>query len=160
MAISLNWCGPIGLHQWQPLCNRYEERVGANLRHLKGQRRQTDRQLVMQISILTHSKLVLQPCRFGSGCPVCLVHTLSFGIKRQNIKLYLKQRNFQPIPNPSYFGQADSGQLYSSAMQGLSSYANNIMGHTMNQYAAQSSLLSTQVGSSQCSCQRLNTKKI
>ena len=30
-------------------------------------------------------------------------------------------------------------------MQGLSSYANNIMGHTMNQYAAQSSLLSTQV---------------
>ena len=41
--------------------------------------------------------------------------------------------------------QADSGQLYSSAMQGLSSYANNIMGHTMNQYAAQSSLLSTQV---------------
>jgi hypothetical protein len=40
---------------------------------------------------------------------------------------------------------ADSGQLYSSAMQGLSSYANNIMGHTMGQYAAQSSLLSTQV---------------
>merc|ERR550534_3377344 len=42
-------------------------------------------------------------------------------------------------------GQADSGQLYSSAMQGLSSYANNIMGHTMNQYAAQSSLLSSQI---------------
>lgn len=37
----------------------------------------------------------------------------------------------------------DSSQLYSSAMQGLSSYANNIMGHTMNQYAAQSSLLSS-----------------
>jgi len=51
--------------------------------------------------------------------------------------------------NPAYMhmdhGQADSGQLYSSAMQGLSSYANNIMGHTMNQYAAQSSLLSTQI---------------
>ena len=39
---------------------------------------------------------------------------------------------------------AGSG-LYSSAMQGLTSYASNIMGHTMNQYAAQSSLLSTQV---------------
>ena len=39
----------------------------------------------------------------------------------------------------------ESSQLYSSAMQGLSSYANNIMGHTMNQYAAQSSLLSSQV---------------
>ena len=39
----------------------------------------------------------------------------------------------------------DSGQLYSSAMQGLTSYASNIMGHTMNQYAAQSSLLSSQV---------------
>jgi len=39
----------------------------------------------------------------------------------------------------------DSSQLYSSAMQGLSSYANNIMGHTMNQYAAQSSLLSSQI---------------
>ena len=38
-----------------------------------------------------------------------------------------------------------SSQLYNSAMQGLSSYANNIMGHTMNQYAAQSSLLTTQV---------------
>ena len=41
--------------------------------------------------------------------------------------------------------QESSSQLYSSAMQGLSSYANNIMGHTMNQYAAQSSLLSSQV---------------
>ena len=40
---------------------------------------------------------------------------------------------------------AGSG-LYSSAMQGLTSYASNIMGHTMNQYAAQSSLLSSQVG--------------
>jgi len=40
----------------------------------------------------------------------------------------------------------DSGQLYSSAMQGLTaSYASNIMGHTMNQYAAQSSLLSSQI---------------
>ena len=39
---------------------------------------------------------------------------------------------------------AGSG-LYSSAMQGLTSYASNIMGHTMNQYAAQSSLLSSQV---------------
>ena len=39
----------------------------------------------------------------------------------------------------------ESSQLYSSAMQGLSSYASNIMGHTMNQYAAQSSLLSSQV---------------
>ena len=39
----------------------------------------------------------------------------------------------------------DTTQLYNSAMQGLSSYANNIMGHTMNQYAAQSSLLTTQV---------------
>jgi len=39
----------------------------------------------------------------------------------------------------------ESSQLYSSAMQGLSSYANNIMGHTMNQYAAQSSLLSSQI---------------
>lgn len=35
--------------------------------------------------------------------------------------------------------------LYSSAMQGLTSYASNIMGHTMNQYAAQSSLLSSQI---------------
>ena len=38
----------------------------------------------------------------------------------------------------------ESSQLYSSAMQ-LTSYASNIMGHTMNQYAAQSSLLSSQV---------------
>ena len=44
--------------------------------------------------------------------------------------------------NHNYQG---SSQLYNSAMQGLSSYANNIMGHTMNQYAAQSSLLTTQV---------------
>ena len=44
--------------------------------------------------------------------------------------------------------QESSSQLYSSAMQGLSSYANNIMGHTMNQYAAQSSLLSSQVAAS------------
>ena len=48
----------------------------------------------------------------------------------------------------------DSGQLYSSAMQGLTaSYASNIMGHTMNQYAAQSSLLSSQVS------QRLDTSR-
>jgi hypothetical protein len=39
----------------------------------------------------------------------------------------------------------ETSQLYNTAMQGLSSYANNIMGHTMNQYAAQTSLLSTQV---------------
>ena len=38
-----------------------------------------------------------------------------------------------------------SGSDYSSAMSGLTSYASNIMGHTMNQYAAQSSLLSSQV---------------
>ena len=38
----------------------------------------------------------------------------------------------------------ESSQLYSSAMQ-LTSYASNIMGHTMNQYAAQSSLLSSQI---------------
>jgi hypothetical protein len=31
----------------------------------------------------------------------------------------------------------ETSQLYNTAMQGLSSYANNIMGHTMNQYAAQ-----------------------
>ena len=42
----------------------------------------------------------------------------------------------------------ESSQLYSSAMQ-LTSYASNIMGHTMNQYAAQSSLLSSQVSHSQ-----------
>ena len=54
---------------------------------------------------------------------------------------WMHQRSFWS----SQLLQADSGQLYSSAMQGLSSYANNIMGHTMNQYAAQSSLLSTQV---------------
>ena len=46
----------------------------------------------------------------------------------------------------------ESSQLYSSAMQ-LTSYASNIMGHTMNQYAAQSSLLSSQVS------QRLDTSK-
>ena len=45
----------------------------------------------------------------------------------------------------SLMDSQDSGQLYSSAMQGLTSYASNIMGHTMNQYAAQSSLLSSQV---------------
>ena len=45
---------------------------------------------------------------------------------------------------------AGSG-LYSSAMQGLTSYASNIMGHTMNQYAAQSSLLSSQV----CTCSNI-----
>ena len=38
-----------------------------------------------------------------------------------------------------------SGSDYSSAMSGLTSYASNIMGHTMNQYAAQTSLLSSQV---------------
>ena len=43
----------------------------------------------------------------------------------------------------------ESSQLYSSAMQ-LTSYASNIMGHTMNQYAAQSSLLSSQVRSGHC----------
>ena len=54
--------------------------------------------------------------------------------------------------NPAYMQQSlmdtqevSSPGLYNSAMQGLSSYANNIMGHTMNQYAAQSTLLSTQV---------------
>ena len=52
--------------------------------------------------------------------------------------------------SPAYMQQSimenqETTQLYNSAMQGLSSYATNIMGHTMNQYAAQSSLLSTQV---------------
>ena len=47
----------------------------------------------------------------------------------------------------------ETSQLYNSAMQGLSSYANNIMGHTMNQYAAQTSLLSTQVQTSLLSTQ-------
>ena len=51
---------------------------------------------------------------------------------------------------PSYMQQSimenqETSHLYNSAMQGLSSYANNIMGHTMNQYAAQSTLLTTQV---------------
>ena len=46
---------------------------------------------------------------------------------------------------PSLMEGQESTQLYSSAMQ-LTSYANNIMGHTMNQYAAQTSLLSSQVG--------------
>ena len=45
---------------------------------------------------------------------------------------------------PSLMEGQESTQLYSSAMQ-LTSYANNIMGHTMNQYAAQTSLLSSQV---------------
>jgi len=52
--------------------------------------------------------------------------------------------------SPAYMQQSimenqETTQLYNSAMQGLSSYATNIMGHTMNQYAAQSSLLSTQI---------------
>lgn len=72
----------------------------------------------------------LQPCHFCSGC-----HKLE-----PSVVLNL----FACVLQVSIF-QTDSGQLYSSAMQGLSSYANNIMGHTMNQYAAQSSLLSTQV---------------
>ena len=45
---------------------------------------------------------------------------------------------------PPLMERQESTQLYSSAMQ-LTSYANNIMGHTMNQYAAQTSLLSSQV---------------
>jgi hypothetical protein len=52
--------------------------------------------------------------------------------------------------SPAYMQQSlaetqETSQLYNTAMHGLSSYANNIMGHTMNQYAAQTSLLSTQV---------------
>ena len=46
---------------------------------------------------------------------------------------------------PMETGETAGTGLYSSAMQGLTSYASNIMGHTMNQYAAQSSLLSSQV---------------
>ena len=56
--------------------------------------------------------------------------------------------------SPASYMQSGVGSLmtespassdYSSAMSGLTSYASNIMGHTMNQYAAQSSLLSSQV---------------